>query len=109
MKLELLNPKLICHEESFWLFGLEIRKREVITNEYQGTIFLVHCKLLKKLLSTAAASSEDIWQIGVFVPAGPLTGHLELFSYLCFQISVYALVKNSRKKKLREKEVWNPL
>ena len=87
MKLELLHPKLNCHEESFLLFGLEIKQRKNITNEHWGTIFLVHCKLLKKLLSTATASSEDIWQIGVFVPAGPLTGHLE-YSVI-YEINIY--------------------
>ena len=90
MKLELLHPELICHEESFWLFGLETRQRENITNEYWGTIFLVQCKLLKRLLSTASASFEDIWQIGVFVPAGPLTGHLEL---LLSMMLTYAYVE----------------
>ena len=77
MKIKSIPTELVSHEESFWLFGIETKFKENLTNEYQGTIFLVQCKSLKKLLSTAAASFEDIWQIGDFVPAGPLTGHLE--------------------------------
>ena len=76
MKIKSLSPKLVSHEESFWLFGIEIKYKENVANEYWGTIFLLHCKLLKKLISHVAAAFEDIWQIGEFVPAGPLTGHL---------------------------------
>ena len=76
MKIKSLLPELVPHEESFWLFGKETKSKENVANEYWGTIFLLHCKLLKKLISHAAAASEDIWQIGEFVPAGPLIGHL---------------------------------
>ena len=76
MKTKSLLRELISHEELFWLFSIETKFKENVTNEYWRTIFLLHCKLLKKLISHAAAASEDIWQIGEFVPAGPLTSHL---------------------------------
>ena len=76
LEIKSLPQALVSHEESFWLFGKETKYKENIANEYWGTIFLLHCKLLKKLISHVAAASEDIWQIGEFVPAGPLTGHL---------------------------------
>ena len=69
LKHELLHPKLICHEESFWLFDLETRLKENVTNEYWGTIFLLQCKLLKKLLSTATAAAEVISEIKFGRPA----------------------------------------
>ena len=69
MKIESLPPELVSHEESFWLFDLETRLKENVTNEYWGTIFLLQCKLLKKLLSTATAAAEVISEIKFGRPA----------------------------------------
>ena len=69
MKTKSLLPELVSHEELFWLFDLETRLKENVTNEYWGTIFLLQCKLLKKLLSTATAAAEVISEIKFGRPA----------------------------------------
>ena len=69
MKIKSLLPELVPHEESFWLFGIETKVKENVTNEYWGTIFLLQCKLLKKLLSTATAAAEVISEIKFGRPA----------------------------------------
>ena len=57
MKTKSLLPELVSHEELFWLFSIETKFKENVTNEYWRTIFLLHCKLLKKLISHATAAT----------------------------------------------------
>ena len=57
MKTKSLLPELVSHEELFWLFSVETKFKENVTNEYWRTIFLLHCKLLKKLISHATAAT----------------------------------------------------